>query len=279
MNRNQIFAIAGCLVLCAAIYLFAGTKKPKDKTEAPVAANQSSHESTTQAEQLDIEKYINEVNAAITDPVQKEKIQQLTSAQNYRALMAEYQKLDKPLALAWYATRLADTENTAQSYLIAGDYNTLLSQSAPDEKAHNFLIINSLNCYQKALALDSANNNIRVKLAGAYMESGGQPMQGVSILLDVVKRDSTNIPALLMLGKFGIISGQYDKSIARLEKILYLQPENSEALLLMADAYNGSGNRTKAIEMLQRYRKTVKSPAERKEIDKSIQQLKQQPNS
>jgi tetratricopeptide (TPR) repeat protein len=81
-----------------------------------------------------------------------------------------------------------------------------------------------------------------------------------------------------MLGRFGIISGQYDKAIARLEKILYLRPQNSEALLLMAEAYNAQGNKTKAIELLERCKKTVTNPATKKEIEKYIEQIKK-PNS
>ena len=99
-------------------------------------------------------------------------------------------------------------------------------------------------------------------------------MQGVSILLEIVRKDSANIDALLMLGRFGIISGQFDKAIARLEKILYLRPQNSEALLLLAEAYNGQGNKTKAIEMLERCKKTVNDPAAKKEIENYIQSIK-----
>ena len=99
-------------------------------------------------------------------------------------------------------------------------------------------------------------------------------MQGVSILLDIVHKDSTNIDALLLLGRFGIISGQYDKALARLEKILHLRPQNSEAMLLMAEAYNAQGNKTKAVEMLERCKKTVTAPEAKKEIEHYIESIK-----
>jgi cytochrome c-type biogenesis protein CcmH/NrfG len=110
------------------------------------------------------------------------------------------------------------------------------------------------------------------------MEGGSSPMQGVTILLDIVRKDSTNVDALLMLGRFGIVSGQYDKAISRLEKIIYLQPQNSEAWLLMAEAYNGKGDKSKAIEMLERCKRTVTNPDAKREIDKYIEGLKK-PNS
>lgn len=276
MNRNQIIVIAASAVLGIGIYLFADTRKPKEEKAAD-----SGH--TTMAEQpqeevLNIEEYIADINSRIEDKATREKIESLTDAKNYKDLLSEYVKLDKPLAVAYYTVRLADKENKAESYVNAGDYNSMLIETAPDAKAKNFLSNNILECYQKAVALDSTNTDNRIRLASAYMSGGGAPMQGVTILLDIVNKDSTNIDALLMLGRFGIISGQYDKAIARLQKILYLHPQNSEALLLIAEAYNNQGNKSKAIEMLERCKKTVSDPEAKKEIDKYIESIKK-PNS
>ena len=121
--------------------------------------------------------------------------------------------------------------------------------------------------------MDSTKTENRIRLAGAYMEDGGQPMTGVLMLLDIVKKDSSNVDAQLMLGRFGLISGQIDKAIARFEKVLYLQPQNSEALFLLAEAYNDQGNKQKAIDLLERCKKTVKDPATKKDIEKAIETI------
>jgi|ERR1043165_2198724 tetratricopeptide (TPR) repeat protein len=274
MSRNQIIIVSACAVLCLGIYLFADTKKPRTEKTAEGGHNTGMPQEQPAPEALNIEQYITETNGKIADAATKDKVAKLQQSQQYKELISEYQKLDKPLAVAWYAVKLAEKENKVNNYVEAGDYNTMLMQTAPDEKAHSFLAANALNCYQRAVEMDSTNTQNRLRLAGAYMEGGGAPMQGVSILLDVVKKDSTNVDALLMLGRFGIISGQYDKAIARLEKILYLRPQNSEALLLLAEAYKGQGNTGKAIEMLERCKKTVTDPAAKKEIDKYIESIK-----
>ena len=276
MNRNQIIVIASCAVLGIGIYLFASTKKPKDEKVAD--SGHTTMPEQQQAEALNIEEYIADVSSRIEDKTVREKIESLTASESYKELLTEYQKLDKPLAVAYYTIKLAEKENKAESFASAGDYNSMLLQTAPDEKAKAFLSNNALECYQKAVELDSTNTENRIRLAGAYMSGGGAPMQGVTILLDIVKKDSTNVDALLMLGRFGIISGQYDKAIARLQKILYLHPQNSEALLLMADAYSNQGNKSKAIEMLERCKKSVSDPDAKKEIDKYIESIKK-PNS
>ncbi len=274
MSRNQIIIVSACAVLCLGIYLFADTKKPKVEKAAdggqPAMPQQEQHAH----ESLDIEQYIKETNSKIADKATKEIVEKLLEAQSYKELIGEYQKMDKPLAIAYYSIKLAEKENKADAFVGAGDYNTMLMQTAPDEKARNFLSANAVSCYQKAVDLDSNNTNNKIRLAGAFMESGGAPMQGVSILLEIVRKDSANVDAQLMLGRFGIISGQFDKAIARLEKILYLRPQNSEALLLLAEAYNGQGNKTKAVEMLELCKKTVTEPAAKKEIENYIQSIK-----
>jgi tetratricopeptide (TPR) repeat protein len=276
MKRNQIIVVAAIAVMCIGVYLFADIKKPK---EAKVADSTLHNTSETAKEgTLNIEEYLADINSRIEDKAVRTKIEGYIEAQNYKELLTEYQKLDKPLAVAWYSLKLAEKENKAQAFIEAGDYNAMLIQTAPDEKAKSFLNANTLAAYQKAVALDSTNTDNRIRLASAYMSDGSAPMQGVTILLDIVRKDSNNVDALLMLGRFGIISGQYDKAISRLEKILYLHPQNSEALLLLADAYQNQGNKAKAIEMLERCKKTVANPDAKREIDNYIQNIKK-PNS
>jgi tetratricopeptide (TPR) repeat protein len=276
MNRNQIIVVSVIAVMGIGVYLFADTKKPKDAKTAD--SGHTTMPAKPQQESLDIEKYIAELNSKVTDKAQRESMEKSLAAGSYKELIAQYQKLDKPLAVAYYSVKEAEKENTPKAFASAGDYNMMLIQTAPDEKAKNFLTANALAAYQKAVDLDSSDVNNRIRLAGAYMEGGSAPMQGVSILLDVVRKDSTNVDALLMLGRFGIISGQYDKAISRLERILYLHPQNSEALLLLADAYKNQGNTAKAIEMLERCKKTVTNPDAKREIDNYIQNIKK-PNS
>lgn len=89
-------------------------------------------------ESLDIEQYIKETNSKIADKATKEIVEKLLEAQSYKELIGEYQKMDKPLAIAYYSIKLAEKENKADAFVGAGDYNTMLMQTAPDEKARNF---------------------------------------------------------------------------------------------------------------------------------------------
>src|SRR5689334_15587842 len=99
MNRNQIITVVSCVALGLGIYLFVSIKKPKDAETAKPAAPMQQQGQT--AESLDIENYIAGVNADIKDRALQQKIQQLTNSKSYNELITEYQKLDKPLAVAY----------------------------------------------------------------------------------------------------------------------------------------------------------------------------------
>jgi len=273
MRRNQLIVISACAALLIAIYFFGNTKKPKEEGAAPMGGHAQPQQQAAQPEALDIEAYIAEVKSKAPAETQQ-KLNAAEKAQQYPVIIDVYKKMDKPLAIAYYIVKEANKVNSVKQYVMAGDYNAALMQSAPDDKSKKFLGGNVISCYKKAVDMDSANTDNRIRLAGAYMEEGSQPMSGVLMLLDIVKKDSSNADAQLMLGRFGLISGQIDKAIARFEKVLYLQPQNSEALFLLAEAYNDQGNKQKAIDLLERCKKTVKDPATKKDIEKAIETIK-----
>lgn len=269
MNRNQIIVIAACALACVGVYVFTGTKKPAEDKPVETAA-----QTAVQPGELDIAGYVAETAATIENDTLRETVEKQTAANDYDGLVTTFAKMDKPLAVTYYLRKKAEKVNTIPDWVGLGDFTMMLMQTAPDDKARKYLTTTAIESYNRALDLDSTLTENRLRLASAYMEDGTQPMQGVGILLDVVRKDSTNVDALLMLGRFGLVSGQYDKAIARLEKILYLQPQNSEALLMLAEAHNKLGNTEKALELLERCKKTVTSPELKSEIDKYIQSIK-----
>src|SRR5215204_1789224 len=130
MNRNQILVISLCMILGIGIYLFAGTKKPKE--EKPADSGHTTMPEQQQEEALDIEEYIGDINSRIEDKAVRQKIETLSESKNFKELLSEYVKLDKPLAVAHYTVRLAEVENKVESFVNAGDYNSMLMQTAPD---------------------------------------------------------------------------------------------------------------------------------------------------
>jgi cytochrome c-type biogenesis protein CcmH/NrfG len=99
-------------------------------------------------------------------------------------------------------------------------------------------------------------------------------MKGVVLLREVTSKDSTNISANIILAKLAIQSGQLDKAINRLELVLSLRPDNTEAMYFLAEAYKNQGNKEKAISLFEQCKKLVNNPDFTKEIDNYINTFK-----
>ena len=282
LNRTQWMVIGGAVVLLLAIYLFADTMKPhKDKPAAPMANRDGGAKDEPT---FDWQGYMAKVKANISNAdtlkllAAWEKQGGLDDLLKLRDL---YKGRGESVAEAYYMEQLALKENelngkkdTAQ-LAHAGDLYGATSAISNEPAMHKYLIDKVVESYQKLVEWDSSRTDNRIKLASAYMDQGTAPMQGVSILLEIVAKNPNNADAQFMLGKFGIVSGQFDKAIVRLEKVVSLRPQNYDALFLLAEAYRGKGDKTKAVELLKRCVALVNKPELKKEIEQYIKKIQQ----
>lgn len=139
----------------------------------------------------------------------------------------------------------------------------------------------AIDLFEQAIKTNPNNDTLRIGLGSSYVFGKGrngdpqQTMKGIQELLGVVRRDSTNWDAQLVLGIGGYISGQYDKAIMRLKKVSESQPQNLEAIAFLADAYAASGDEVAAIEWYEKSKKVANDTEYTKEVDKRIKLLRQ----
>jgi cytochrome c-type biogenesis protein CcmH/NrfG len=101
-------------------------------------------------------------------------------------------------------------------------------------------------------------------------------MKGIQLLLSVVKEDSANMKAQLVLGVGGFVSGQYDKAIDRLQKVVTAEPGNMEAIAYLADTYASKGNKIEAVKWYNVLKKVANNPAYTKQIEERIKMLQEE---
>lgn len=133
----------------------------------------------------------------------------------------------------------------------------------------NWMEQEAISYYSASLAINPLNDTVKMDLATVYM-AANEPMKGVEQLLDIVRRDSTNVPANIMLGKMAVQSGQLDKAIERGNTVLSVNPKSVDACLFMGEAYKRQGNKQKAIELFTEAKKLMDNPAFSKDIDAYI---------
>lgn len=274
INRTQWIAIASCTVILLGIYLFADTKKIEtEKPAGPMAARDAQKPA---APDFDWDGYLKKVKGSIANTDTLNLLsgwEKDPSEANLNSQIAFYHKRGESVAEAYYTLQLAQLKKDPKLDVRAGDLFGATAGISNDEALHQFLSDKAVESFKAAMAMDSSTEN-KLKLATAYMDQGTAPMQGVGILLGVVAKDSNNADALMLLGKFGIVSRQFDKAIVRLEKVVSLRPQNYDAVFLLAEAYREKGDKEKAIQLLEKCSKMVDKPELKKEIEQYIKNIR-----
>lgn len=94
----------------------------------------------------------------------------------------------------------------------------------------------------------------KVDEAVAIIQNGqGAPMQAIGMLLDVLKEDPNHEKALLWLGNFSMMSGQWDKAVDRFHQLSQLRPEVEIYTLNKVQALMQTGDTTRALNTANEY--------------------------
>ena len=287
MKRQQIIVTGTGVLLLLALYFFGQTVPPQKKMEPSEAGTSGasvsrplSTEDILQASQSKLTptqlEYVTRLQHAVVRG--DVKVQQLNA---YRQLAAFWRDSVRSgfFPFAYYTGEAAKLENSEKSLTFAARLflENLRGQDNPAIKG--WMATNAKELFEKALELNPQNDSTKVGLGASYVfgSSAGSPtevMQGIQQILEVARRDSTNMYAQFMLGWGGIVSGQFDKAIERLTTVVRHQPANIEAILLLANVNQQQGNKSAAIQWYETARRQIDNPEIIKEIDQSIQALR-----
>jgi len=179
-------------------------------------------------------------------------------------------------AYAWYMAEAARLENSEKNLTFAARLFLNNLQTEETEQLRQWKALQAKDLFERSLMINPANDSAKVGLGATYMFGGisSAPMEGIAKIREVVERDSTNIYAQLTLVKGSLMSGQYDKAITRLQTVIRLEPENVEAILLLADLYERTGKKADAITWYQKSLRYVKLPDAKKAIEHRIEELR-----
>ena len=146
--------------------------------------------------------------------------------------------------------------------------------NAADTLAKMYAVQEAIKSYEQLRKLDSTNMDYPVQEAVCYIDGQGQVMPGVLLLKGVEKKDPDNKDMNLILGRLAVVSGQYDKAVARLEKLITMDPNNAEAYFHLAEAYRALGRKDEAIKTLEHCKSLVTDENFNAQIDSYINQIK-----
>lgn len=279
MQKQQIIVITGAVCLFCLVYFFGRTIPPR-KNESPREAVTTgspvtfktilaeSKQELTPSQQA----YINQLEVAVVRG--DVKTQQIRVLNQIAAFWRDTAKLLMPYT--HYLGEVAKLENSEKSLTFAAHYflNGLRAQNDPDKKT--WMATEAKELFERALDINPKNDSARVGLGSCYLFGNleATPMTGIRMIREVTERDTTNMYAQFMLGLASIESGQFDKAIERLSKVVRREPNNLEAVLTLAESYERKGDKENAVKWYEASKKFFRESSVLDEINERIKVLK-----
>jgi cytochrome c-type biogenesis protein CcmH/NrfG len=180
---------------------------------------------------------------------------------------------NQPAPAAFYYQALARKQNKAEDWLNAGNRFNDAYKLTQDTLLQPAFVSNAAEAFQNALKLQPESLAGKTGLGIAYVNGAAGPMQGIALLLEVVKKDPKNWNANLNLGMFAMKSGQYEKAVTRF-KTLLAQKTELEPTFYLAESYKQLGMKKEAIDAYQKCKEMMPDPVFGQRIDEYIKELK-----
>jgi tetratricopeptide (TPR) repeat protein len=279
---KQLFTISGLgLILLISLFLFAKTEAPKKNISQihPVTSSFDITSYLQQAKQkLPADKLI--ILSKLENNVTRGNVKQ-QSVESFKQI-ADFWKdsVSEFVPYAYYSAEAAKLDKSEKSLTFAARLFLDNMRTESDETLKTWEAETAIDLFNKALEIDPENDSLKLGLGSCYVYGKGmigdaaETMKGIQLLLQVVRKDSANMKAQMVLGIGGVISRQYPKAIERLLKVTKAEPENLEAVSWLADAYAAAGDNAKAVSWYQYSKKLVNNAEFSKEVDERIKALR-----
>jgi tetratricopeptide (TPR) repeat protein len=281
--RYKQSILIGAIILLS-VFLFTrdikGLVKPKESTAGMPAAGELTSANAPQ------EISLQEVSTTGKNLIGTNLAAEITSLENaYKSgtdaekvndakqLAQKWDDVEQPVPSALYLEIIAEKDKSLKSWLNAGGRLMKAYDMTRDSIMQPALLQKANAAYTKAMGIDSNNVEAKTGLGITIVNGMGMPMQGIALLLDVVKKDPKNLKANMSLGTFAIKSGQFDKAIIRFKDIIENKP-SPDAYFYLGTAYENLGKNQEAIDAYLNSKKLAANATLSSFIDKRVADLK-----
>jgi tetratricopeptide (TPR) repeat protein len=269
--------VIGAAVICTVLLSFVSTTSPEGSAPKvmpqQVAAGHSLDEQIATARKgmkNDVLITVNAIEGAInTNRDAVERVQMYDSLIRYLGKNKEY-------VYAAFLSEQKATKNNGSStdWQQAGERYSSSAGFQEDEQNLPALFEAAMRCFNKAIELDPKNLDAKVGLGICIVQGTGDPMKGISTLLEVVAADSTNVNAQLALADFSVRRNAPDKAIVRYSTALRLRPDYYGLHLNLAELYEQMGDTALAISHLEKYVQIETDPLAKNDVENAIRRLR-----
>lgn len=243
---TQTLYIAGAVILLAVLY-FGFDTMPKSQK-----AVEKSRALTTKA--FDIPTLVKETKPTLTPDQQsyfetlEAQLHHVTSdsqkIQLQKELSGFWFQAKQPLLAGLYAVQIAEKENTAQAWSIAGTtFAAALQKKEDGEQKTAFARDEAVNAFENAISLEPASVDHRINQALCYVEApvAETPMKGIQMLAGLVEQYPTSPLPPYHLARMAVRTGQYERAAERIQQAMELKPDEPRFACLAIDIYTALG--------------------------------------
>jgi tetratricopeptide (TPR) repeat protein len=282
--KRQIILIFVGILLVASIFFFGRTtSNKKDSASLP--------DKNALAKIFDVQQFISNEKAKLSTS-QSLAVSKIENSISRGDVLSQKIKANTQLAYFWkdsvksfelyafYLSAASKLENSEKTLTFAAQLFLDNLRGEKNEEKLNWETTEAIDLFERAIKLNPENDNLKVGLGSCYIYGKGQSgnpqetMKGIQALLAVVRKDSTNMKAQMILGVGGLVSGQFEKAIPRLQKVVEAEPKNVEAIAYLADAYAGKGNKAEAIKWYNISKQLINDKHYTEEVEQRIKALK-----
>ncbi len=284
MKKQQLILVLSGAAVLVLLYFFGNTIPPKK--EAVVAGQKPAN----QHQPIDFSVILQAAKQKLS-PDQQAYLTSLESSVVRGDVKDQQVKVYRQLASFWrdtihyfepyayYTGAAAKLENSEKSLTFAAHQFLRELKGVNQPVIKQWMADQAKELFEKALIVNPSNDSSRIGLGSCYIfgSSADDPtevMTGIQKILEVAKRDSTNMYAQLMLGIGGVVSGQLDKAVERLTKVVEKEPGNLEGIFMLAEAYERKGDKLNAAKWYRESKKYVSDKQMVSDIDQKIESLK-----
>ena len=282
MKRPQWITVAAALALLVILYFFGRTTPEKGPPATQEAAQGAAINADTvineAKKRLSTDQLIrlNSLEHSLVRGNVKE--QQLNIYHQLAHFWLDTGQVFEPYA--WYEGQAARLENSEKTLTFAAHLFLQNLRGESDPSLRIWKAMQAKDLFERSLKINPNNDSSTVGLGACYVfgNISSTPMEGILKVRAVAEKDSTNIFAQEVLGHGSLLSGQYDRAIARFEAVYRLAKGNTEkeleACLVLGDAYERKADKKSAVSWYERSLAFIKNGQLKEEVQNRIDELK-----
>jgi tetratricopeptide (TPR) repeat protein len=280
LNKKQIIVIGSVTLLMGLLLMLdiQGLVKPEEGQKNETVANTASASNIKAISLEEVSKTALEgLNANLKSLISNLEAQLKSASDDeklelYKKLAQQWDDVNLTTPSSLYYELIANEQPNFDTWLKAGDKLTDAYQQSMDTLIQPALVEKAISSYKNADKLKPNTLAVKTGLGIAYVSGTPNPMQGITLLLDVVKQEPKNLKANLNLGLFSMKSGQFDKAVERFKTVIEIAP-SAEAWFYLASSYESMDRNADAIAAYLKTKEIAADPNMSQFVDRKINEL------